>query len=90
MQFIDHIALLVSDLAKSQQWYEKVLQLEAQHFPKWQNKPLMMRKGLSAIALFQNSADHTISPQSFHFAFRVDQDEYEAYMQHFKRLNIDF
>lgn len=90
MQFIDHVALLVSDLAKSRQWYEKVLHLEAQHFPKWQDKPIMMKKGLSAIALFQISPDRTISPHSFHFAFRVDQDEYEAYLLHFQSLNIDF
>ena len=90
MELLDHIGLEVSDLSQSIAWYRDVLQLKELHFEKWNRYPVMMKGGQSTIALFDGQGPPSNIRKVFHFAFRVEEAEYQRYKKHFEVLGVPY
>ena len=97
LQHIDHVAITVTDLEASVEWYRRVLGLEQQDHG-WEY-PQMMAAGDTAVALFPPSgpdparmsdAERNAKLTTRHFAFRVDRANFEAAQASFKEQGIDF
>ncbi len=96
LDFLDHIAIRVSDLEVSANWYESVLGMKRVMPEKWAPYPIFMLAGNSGVALFpvrKNEDGSTLEKdlqKGDHFAFRVDNVNFEAAKEHFNSLGIDF
>ena len=95
INFLDHVAIRVSDVDKSAQWYHEVLGLDIVHKTEWGPFPIMLLKGKSGIALFPANIDDPKIPDSRnikidHFAFNVDFKEYTKAIEYFKKQGIAF
>ena len=96
LEFLDHVALLVSDLETSAQWYEKVFGLKRYQLPEWGEYPLFMLSGKTGIALFPaNLKDKPIDPKSnhvkiHHFAFNVTRENFDKAKAHYDDLNLEY
>lgn len=75
IQFLDHIAIRVTNMEISAKWYEEVLGLRRFHPKEWQPFPIMLLAGNSGIALFpkgEPTVEYKEQGQVMsHFAFRV-------------------
>ena|SRR5580765_5324683 len=84
VQGLDHVAIAVSDLQKSAQWYHHVLGLERRYQKAWGEYPVMMCAGNSGVALFpakanaQQELEREAEPATRHIAFKVDAVNYAA------------
>jgi catechol 2,3-dioxygenase-like lactoylglutathione lyase family enzyme len=96
LQHIDHVAITVSDLARSLAWYTDVLGLERRFEDEWGDVPTMVCAGETCVALFPSDVPN---PQSVpvhetvsmrHFAFRVDRENFEAAQARFRDRGIGF
>src|SRR5258708_4718561 len=82
VQGLDHVAIEVSDLQKSVQWYHDVLRLERRHQEAWGDYPIMMCAGDTGVALFparprdSGEVNARIAPTIQHFAFRTNAANY--------------
>lgn len=99
---IDHIALTVSDLERSRQWYQDVLGLEHLHPGVWDGVPLLLGAGATSLALFPADPDaplplpnpaaaalnRTLSMR--HLAFRVDRANFEQAQRDLAQRGIVF
>ncbi len=96
INFLDHVAIRVIDLDVSAAWYEKVLGLKKYKFEKWGAFPIFMLANKSGVALFPaNENDKQIDPTSNnvkidHFAFNVDNENFEKAKKRFAALNLEF
>ena len=88
IKYLDHIALRVKDLEIAANWYEKVLGLKRVQPEEWKPWPIFMVAGDTGLALFPEKEGQHIAPD--HFAFRVDQEGFEAAQQKFRELGINF
>jgi catechol 2,3-dioxygenase-like lactoylglutathione lyase family enzyme len=94
---LDHVALTVRDVARSVEWYARVLGLERRHEDAWGDFPAIVGAGTTALALFPASAPDP-KPQATgrehlamrHIAFRVDRRGFEAMQAHLSTLGIPF
>jgi catechol 2,3-dioxygenase-like lactoylglutathione lyase family enzyme len=79
LQGLDHVALGVSDLERSERWYCEVLGLERVHEDVW-NVPVMLVRGGTGVALFRARGSETgkASLRILHLAFRVDRAGFES------------
>lgn len=83
VDFLDHVAISVSDIEKSVEWYEKVIGLKKHIVPEWGDYPVMLLAGKSGLAIFPaKSKEKTSSliPEDIrikHFAFNVDKSNFE-------------
>jgi catechol 2,3-dioxygenase-like lactoylglutathione lyase family enzyme len=75
---LDHVAVAVADLDRSEDFYREVLGLE-RVIPEW-DPPRVMASGGSGIAMFPEGDDFPgeTAPHILHIAFRVDRDAFEA------------
>lgn len=96
LQGLDHIALTVTDVARSEVWYHDVLGLERVHAEAWDYPVIMMANG-SGVALFNgsipNPADAPNSRETRtmrHFAFRVDRPNFDLAIERYKALGIPY
>jgi catechol 2,3-dioxygenase-like lactoylglutathione lyase family enzyme len=92
---IDHVALAVSDVERSVQWYIDVLGLERQHEGMWNGIPVFVGKGNTGIAFFPRRGDDSKSgPHNkidmLHLAFRADRKNFVAAQEKLKRRGIKF
>jgi catechol 2,3-dioxygenase-like lactoylglutathione lyase family enzyme len=94
---LDHIALTVSDVARSVEWYRSVPGLERRHEEAWGDYPAVVCASDTCIALFPAaSADpipstdrrNTITVR--HFAFRVDRRNFDSARAELHAQGIEF
>ncbi len=96
INFLDHVAIRVKSIEASSAWYEKVLGLKKYHPKEWQPFPILMLAGKSGIAFFPaNANDVELNPDSKnikidHFAFNVDNENFELAKKRFAQLQIEF
>lgn len=96
LQHIDHVAITVSDLARSLAWYTDVLGLERRFEDEWGDVPTMVCAGDTCVALFASDAPDpqpvpvrdTVSMR--HFAFRVDGENFEVAQERFTERGIAY
>jgi catechol 2,3-dioxygenase len=96
VQDIDHVAITVSDLERSRDWYRDVLGLERRHEEEWGDVPTMMCAGESCVALFPSDrpdptrVDVRTTVSMRHVAFRVDRANFQAAQKSFLEIGIDY
>ena len=93
---LDHVALTVSDLDRSETWYRDILGLEIVKEPvHWGPYPVMALANGSGIALFPakdggDSQAQKASIRFLHLAFRVEQTAFDNWRARFDRLSIPY
>jgi catechol 2,3-dioxygenase-like lactoylglutathione lyase family enzyme len=96
IEFLDHVAIRVTDMEVSAQWYENVLGLKRYQLPEWGEFPIFLLSGKSGIALFPaNTNDTQLDSTSKnvkidHFAFNVTMENFEKAKKRYTELNLDF
>ena len=96
LNFLDHVAIHVADIEKSVEWYEKVLGLKRHNLKKWGAIPTFMLSGKCGVAIFP--ADTSFPPirrnykgsKIDHFAFNVDNQEFEKAKSHYEELGLKY
>lgn len=93
---LDHVAILVENVEKSVQWYEKTLGLQRVLQDIWGNHPAMLFAGNTGVAIFQTKKTGWPNPEKNqfrridHFAFRVTPENFQKAQIHFQSLNQPF
>ncbi len=95
LEGLDHIAISVSDVERSVQWYIEVLGLERQHAEVWDDVPVFVGKGATGIAIFpaRDTADGSMKRARIglrHFALRADRANFLRAQEELKARGIDF
>ena len=90
MERIDHVGLVVSDLQQSIDWYQEVLGMRRIEYPAWNNYPVMMQGGDSTVALFEKESPPKEIIKYFHFAFRVNREDYQSFKKSFDVRHIPY
>lgn len=96
IEFLDHVAIRVTDIENSAKWYEKVLGLKRYRLPEWGDFPIFLLAGKSGIALFPaNPNDTKFDPASKnvkidHFAFNVTKENFVKAKKRYTELNLLF
>ena len=96
LEGIDHVAMSVADVPRAAAWYIDVLGFERRYQGMWDDVPVFIGKGTTAIALFPMQAPSSPSsvrptePQFLHLAFRTDADGFETARQELKGRGISF
>jgi catechol 2,3-dioxygenase-like lactoylglutathione lyase family enzyme len=84
LEHIDHVAITVSDLARSIAWYTRVLGLEHRPVAEWGDYPQMVCAGETCIALFPAESEQPAAPPGAdtlsmrHVAFRMDRASFDS------------
>jgi catechol 2,3-dioxygenase-like lactoylglutathione lyase family enzyme len=96
VKHIDHVAITVTDVARSVRWYEETLGLERRHADVWGDTPSMVCAGDTCVAIFPASTPNPAPPPGSdtiamrHFAFAVDGETFEAFQVAFKESGVEF
>ena len=96
VNYLDHVAISVTDVEKSAEWYENVIGLSRDIVPEWGGYPVMMLSGKTGLAIFPIKSKEIKSSQVSeeirikHFAFNVDELNFELAKERFKSLEIPF
>ncbi|WP_456438800.1 VOC family protein [Psychroserpens sp.] len=83
IEFLDHVAIRVTDLKASAKWYEEVLRQKKIQLLEWGDFPVFMLANKSGIALFPaNTNDKELDAKSKniridYFAFNVNKENFE-------------
>jgi catechol 2,3-dioxygenase-like lactoylglutathione lyase family enzyme len=88
---LDHVAITVADLDRSERFFSEVLSLERVH-PEW-DPPRILASAGSGLALFptEDGDGHPTNPSAFHhIAFRVDRGAFEAAQSELAGRGIEF
>ena len=95
LEQLDHVAIAVSDVQRSIDWYREVLGLERRH-PEWGTVPAMMCTGSTCVALFEIRADQVQPPPGpdtvamRHIAFKASRPVFEQAQQELAQRGIEF
>jgi catechol 2,3-dioxygenase-like lactoylglutathione lyase family enzyme len=90
-QGLDHVAIAVADIDRSESFYRDVLGLE-RVYEEW-DPPRVLASGGSGMALFpagMHDDDVVGAPGILHFAFRVDRAAFEAAQSELAERGIEF
>jgi catechol 2,3-dioxygenase-like lactoylglutathione lyase family enzyme len=94
LEQIDHVAITVSDLDCSIEWYRDVLGLERIHEEAWGDTPVIMSKGGTAIALFRakdsEQLKNTQIKGMLHLAFRTGKQDFSNAQVFLRSKGIEF
>lgn len=92
---LDHVAIAVSDLERSQAFYERVLGLERDHV-EWEVPVVMASEGTGVALFLADSASSTGTDDAdpppiriLHIAFRVDRGGFEAARQALADIGVE-
>lgn len=96
LEGIDHVALAVQDVVRSAAWYIEVLGFERRHEGMWNDVPVFIGKGNTALALFASRRE-ALPPGNIrdrvgvlHVAFRASHREFEAAQRDLTKRGISF
>ncbi len=94
---LDHVAITVSDLPRSIEWYRAVLGLERKPQETWGDYPAFVCAGDTGIALFPADLPNPVAAPDDrtalimrHLAFRTDRKNFEQAQGALRRRGIDF
>lgn len=96
INYLDHVAIHVSDPDSSAAWYQNILGLKRITKPKWGSYPIYMIAGKTGIAIFPaKKNDPYLDPNSEnikidHFAFNVSAENFEKAKLHLDNLNVPY
>ena len=100
LEGIDHVAMSVSDVERSAQWYVEVLGFERRYQEMWKGVPVFIGKGTTALALFPVQSDGRASSakdasdsggaRMLHLALRANRKNFLAAQEELKRRGIKF
>ena len=96
IEFLDHVAIRVSDLGVSLEWYQKVLGLKKHQTPEWGPYPIFLLAGGSGLALFPANLDDPdidLTSKNIkidHFAFNVTNENFERAKEKYTELGLEF
>ena len=93
INFLDHVAIRVSDMERSVKWYQDVLGLNQFNDQKnWGDFPHIMLAGNTGIALFPKKEEDDLSYVSgrMHIAFNVDRGDFQAFQHSFEQKGLEF
>lgn len=95
LEQLDHIAIRVSDMARSVRWYRDVLGLDPRgDVDGSEEEPIFLYSADTALALFRATQPaHRIQPTEdvamMHFAFRTDRPGFDAAREQLKKEGIE-
>jgi len=93
---IDHVALSVRDVERSVRWYIDVLGFEKRYEGMWDEVPVFIGKGKTALAIFpvrENESEAAAQPASIrilHLALRTDRANFLKAQKELKDHGIKF
>jgi catechol 2,3-dioxygenase-like lactoylglutathione lyase family enzyme len=96
LEGIDHVALSVRDVERAAQWYIDVLGFERRYEGIWDDVPVFIGKGTTALALFPVQANsRSVSTdrgeiRMLHLALRANRQNFLAAQEELKRRGIKF
>jgi catechol 2,3-dioxygenase-like lactoylglutathione lyase family enzyme len=95
LEGIDHVALAISNVERSAQWYIDVLGFERRYEDMWDGIPTFIGKGTTAIALFPADSDGRSTSshrdiRMLHLAFRASRENFLSAQDELKRRGIKF
>ena len=96
IDFLDHVAIRVANMERSQQWYERVLGLNKLTTSEWGPVPVFMVKENFGIAIFPADLELEM-PDAYsrhvkidHLAFRVSNQDFIEAQAYFKSIGEQF
>ena len=97
LEDLDHVAITVSELARSIDWYQSVLGMERCYREVWNECPAFMCLGNTGLALFPADGGRAApAPDSRthrivrHIAFRADRENFRQAQETLRQRNIPF
>jgi catechol 2,3-dioxygenase-like lactoylglutathione lyase family enzyme len=89
---LDHVAIPVTDMNRSIEWYQRVLGLSRRYEKEWGTDPAFLCAGESCIALLKNgkNALAPCTPTVRHFCFRLDRPSFEEAVHTLREMGIPF
>jgi catechol 2,3-dioxygenase-like lactoylglutathione lyase family enzyme len=92
VNFLDHIAIRVSDPEVSVQWYENTLKLHRFDDEDRWGYPIMMQASKTGVALFPARSEDDLQyvTSRIHIAFNVDKDSFSSFLLSFQQEGIEF
>jgi len=97
LERLDHVALTVSDVDRSIEWYRDVLGLEHVHEEEWGRSPAFLTAGSTGVALFPAESSDPPPPRShprglaiWHLAFRADRRTFDAAKDEFGTRDLRY